>query len=237
MTRKRLVILLTIGALLTTGLVVQAAATSIKLEFVNHLQAKLPEQDVFIERVAGSGDVYRVTAADKNMNAPLYTAASPLPHDPDNPQAVGPYKKGRALGITLGQWLAGAGTGTYTCTSEQGSVVASFKKLVPNGTYTMWYALLATPPPIPMATYDLPLGARDGSQNVFRANTQGNASFKVAFKPCLQPTTDQFTARLAIAWHSDGKAYGGVPGPSDMPYSGFGVVSHVQLFLGLPKGK
>ncbi len=217
--------------------VLAAQAASMKLQFVNHLQAKLPEQDVFIEKVAGSGEVFRITAADKDMNAPLYTAASPLPHDPSNPQAIGPYKKGRALGITLGQWLAGAGTATYTCTSGQGSVVASFKKLVPNGDYTMWYALLATPPPIPMATYDLPLGARDGSQNVFRANAQGNASFKVAFKPCLQPTTDQFTALLAIAWHSDGKTYGGVPGPSDMPYSGFGVVSHVQLFLGLPKGK
>jgi len=237
MIRKWSVTLLTITTLVATGFVAHAATNPISLQFVNHLQAKLPEQDVFIERVAGSGDVYRVTEADKSMKAPLYAAASPLPHDPNNPAAVGPYKKGRALGITLGQWLAGTGTGTYTCTDGQGSVVASFKKLVSNGVYTMWYALLATPPPIPMATYDLPVGARDGSQNGFRANAQGNASFNVAFKPCLQPTTDQFTALLAIAWHSDGKSYGGVPGPSDMPYLGFGAVSHVQLFLGLPKSK
>ncbi len=234
---KKLALVFALVAVLATVLAAQAASKGIKLQFVNHLQAKLPEQDVFIERVAGSDEVYRVTAADKNMNAPLYAAASPLPHDPGNPKAVGPFKKGRALGISLGQWLAGTGTGTYTCTKGQGTVVASFKKLVPDGVYTMWYALLATPPPMPMATYDLPIGARDGSQNVFRSNAQGSASLKASFEPCLQMTTDQFTALLAIAWHSDGKTYYGEPGPSDMRYSGFGAVSHVQLFLGLPKGK
>ncbi len=35
-------------------------------------------------------------------------------------------------------------------------------------------------------------------------------------------------ARLAIAWHSDGKTYGALPGK-------FSPHSHVQLYVGLPK--
>jgi len=35
----------------------------------------MAEQDVYLERVPGSGQVYRVTKGDHNMNAPLYKAA------------------------------------------------------------------------------------------------------------------------------------------------------------------
>jgi hypothetical protein len=202
---------------------------SIKLQFVNHLQAKLPEQDVFIEKVAGSGEVYRVTPADNDMKAPLYAASDTVKHDPFDAKANGPYKKGRALGITLGQWLAATGSGTYRCASGQGTVQLSFKKLVPNGVYTVWYAFLPMPPTQPFTgTLDLPLGARDGSQNSFKSDAQGTATYRVATKPCLQLTGDQLVAMLAIAWHSDGKTYYSDPGA-------FGLATHVQLFTMLPK--
>jgi hypothetical protein len=215
-------------AVLLLAVSAQAAAMTVKLQFVNHLQAKLPEQDVFIERMAGSGQVYRITAADRDRNAILYAAARPVRHNPFNAMANGPYTKGRSLGITLGQWLDASGTGTYACANGSGTVRAAFKNLVPRGLYTMWYFFLPTPPTQPFTgTLDLPLGARDGSQNMFRADAAGNAVFRATFKPCLQLSGEQLASGLAIAWHSDGKTYASDAGP-------FGYTSHVQLFLLLP---
>ncbi len=225
---KKSAFILALIAVLATVWMAQAAPMSVKLQFVNHLQAKLPEQDVYLERVAGSGDVHRVTADDKDMNATLYAAAEAVKHNPFDAKANGPYKKGKTLGLTLGQWLAATGSGTYTCANGQGTVSASFKKLIPNGTYTMWYFFLPMPPTQPFTgTLDLPLGARDGSQNAFKSDAQGNANFKAAFKPCLQLSGDQVASGLAIAWHSDGKTYYSDPGS-------FGSATHVQLFLLFP---
>ncbi len=205
-----------------------SAGMAIRLQFVNHLQAKLPEQDVYIEKSVGSGKVYRVTAADTDMNAPLYAAAATIRHNPFDPNGLGPYDKGRSLGMTLGQWLAAKGSGTYMCSGTEGTVTARFENLVPNAVYTMWYFFLPVPPPTPFTgTLDLPLGARNGSQNTFVARADGKAFYKVSFKPCLQLSGEQLAAGLAIAWHSDGKTYSTDPGP-------FGTVTHVQLFLLLP---
>jgi len=228
---RRLVICTAIGIVLATALMAQAATMPVKLQFVNHLQAKLPEQDVFIERAAGSAEVFRVTAQDKNMSAALYGTAEPVKHNPFDPNAVGPHKKGKALGITLGQWLAATGSGTYTCSKGAGTVTSSFKKLVPSAAYTMWYFFLPMPPTQPFTgTLDLPLGARDGSQNTFKSDAAGSAAYKAVFKPCLQMSGDQLASGLAIAWHSDGKTYASDAGP-------FGSASHVQLFLLLPGAK
>lgn len=214
--------------ILAAALVAQAGSTSIKLQFMNHLQMQFAEQDVYIERAAGSAQVYRVTAQDKNLSAMLFAAADPIKHNPFDAKDLGPYKKGRALGISLGQWLAASGSGTYSCANGQGRVNVAFKKLVPNGVYTMWYFFMALPPQQPFTgTLDLPLGARDGSQNTFRANAQGNATYELSLKPCLDLSGQQVKSGLAIAWHSDGKTYAADPGA-------FGSVSHVQLFLLLP---
>ena len=45
------------------------------------------------------------------MNAQLYRAAEYIPHDPFNPDALGPFPKGEALGMTVGEWLKHRGTG------------------------------------------------------------------------------------------------------------------------------
>lgn len=226
---KRTILVLAVIMVFATVLVAQAGSMTIKLQFVNHLQAQFAEQDVYIERVAGSGQVYRVTAKDKNTSAMLYAAAGPIKHNPFDAKDLGPYKKGRALGITLGQWLAATGSGTYACANGQGTVSVTFKNLVQNGVYTMWYFFMALPPQQPFTgTLDLPVGARDGAQNTFKANAAGNARYKLTFKPCLDLSGQQVSSGLAIAWHSDRKTYMADPGP-------FGSVSHVQLFLLLPK--
>lgn len=205
-----------------------AAPPSIELAFITHLDMDLPEQDVYIERVPGSGEVWRVTKGDNDMKAPLYKTAVEAKHDPFNPNALGPYPKGEPLGMTLGQWLRHQGRGTYSCTGGQGYLKTSFSGLVPDGVYTMWHAFMALPPTEPFSgTLDLPLGARDGSESVFRADGAGRASFVHSFKPCLEMSDVWTTSMLAINYHSDGKTYGGLPGL-------FGLNAHIPLFLLLP---
>jgi hypothetical protein len=163
------------------------------------------------------------------MNAELFGTASETPHDPFNPSAIGPHKKGASLNMTLGQWLKHSGTGTYTCTNGVGSLDLSFSGLVPDGVYTMWHAFMAIPPPVPFTgTLDLPLGARDGSESVFTADAMGKAAFKHTFQPCLQMSDTWTTSMLAINYHSDGKTYGGHPG-------NFGLNAHIPLFIMLPQ--
>jgi hypothetical protein len=201
---------------------------SIDLAFITHLEMELPEQDVFIERVPGSGEVFRVTKGDNDMSAPLYAAAHMVKHDPFNPDAIGPYPKGEPLGMTLGEWLKHRGTGTYMCVAGEGILDTEFSGLVPDGVYTMWHAFIALPPTVPFSgTLDLPLGARDGSESVFRADAEGKAKFVHRFKPCLEMSDVWTTSMLAINYHSDGQVYGGDPGE-------FGYKAHIPLFLMLP---
>ena len=213
---------------LLAGPTASAQDVTLDLAFVTHLDIDLPEQDVFIEREPGSGKVYRVTKGDHNMNAPLFAAAKYVPHDPFNPEAVGPYKKGAPLGLTLGEWLQHSGQGTYSCENGTGTLELTFTGLVPEGVYTLWHAFMALPPPVPFTgTLDLPLGARDGSESVFIADKDGKKKFKHSFTPCLQMSDIWTTSLVVLDYHSDGKTYGGHPGK-------FGYNAHIPLFVMLP---
>jgi hypothetical protein len=203
---------------------------SIDIAFITHLDAGLAEQDVYIEREPGSGEVYRITGGDHNMKAPLFKSATKLPHDPFNRENVGPYPKGEALGMTAGEWLKQQGKGTYTYKDGVGSLDLEFTGLVPDGVYTIWHAFMPATPPVPFTgTLDLPLGAPDGTESVFRADADGKAKFVHTFQPGLEMSDVWTTAILAINYHSDGKTYGGHPGK-------FGLNSHIPLFAMLPKG-
>ena len=90
------------------------SGVSIDLAFATHLDMDLPEQDVYIEREPGSGEVWRVTKGDNDMRAPLYKTAVETKHDPFDPSALGPHAIGEPLGLTLGEWLKHQGTGVYT---------------------------------------------------------------------------------------------------------------------------
>lgn len=166
--------MITLSASMTVaGLTVQADMTApyaydapvgLHLSFVNHIDEDLTEQDVFIERVPGSGMVYRPGKGERNLSRPLYAAATPLEHAPFDEAAGGPWPMGRALGITLGEWLSTSGKGHYRCRDGQGELRVEFNNLVPAGPYTMWHHFMAWPPTEPfIGTYDLPIGARDGS--------------------------------------------------------------------------
>lgn len=216
----------------------QASAQQVEMKmtglgFVDHLKAGMIEQDVYVKKGSGSNMVFRVTKKEraKYLNAQLYSTSSPVHHAPFDMSKLGPYKKGKKLGMTLGQWLSGTGKASYSCKEGKGTISASFKKLVPNGLYTLWYALAAKShmgcANCPFATLDFPVGNPKGTNNIFTANGAGNAKFHSSFSPCLTLGNSMVIPMLAIAYHSDGKTYGPGPGP-------MGSVAHVQLFAPLP---
>ncbi|MBI2621166.1 MAG: hypothetical protein HYW63_00780 [Candidatus Levybacteria bacterium] len=200
------------------------------ITFVNHIQAKLPEQDVFIQSKDDSSKVIRVegeTASDPSVLAQtVYATAVETPHDPfkvgDNP--LGPFQKGVNLGFNLEDWLAATGKGTYSVDGDDAELSLSFTNLVPNSTYTVWCSRI-TFPPTPNVV-DRPCGAADGSENVFTTDENGNGLFSVKMEP-LEPSTKETVSAIALAYHSDGKTYAESPG-------NFGLNSHVQIFYLLP---
>ena len=203
------------------------------LVFVDHLTAGMIEQDVYVEKLEGSCEVYRVLPQDreKYLDAELFSTQEAQAHDPITADKAGPYRKGESLGMTLREWLSAKGGVSYVCEDGWGVVKASFENLRPNATYTMWHAFMAKPPTQPFTGFlDLPMGDRDGSQSIFTTDENGIAKFEVRFETCLQMTARQTAALLAIAYHSDGKTYGVLPGP-------FGKATHVQLFTMLPEEK
>ena len=205
------------------------APVSLDLVFIFHIDEDLAEQDVFVEREPGSGQVYRPTGGERDMSLPLYAPATPVEHAPFDPEALGPWPKGRPLGMTLGDWFAAKGEGSYTCRDGEGQLEVTFTNLVPDATYTMWHDFFAWPPTEPfIGTYDLPMGARDGSESVFQTDPSGTAVVARTFKPCLQLSGEHLMSELAIAWHSDAKTYGPVPGE-------FSTKTHVHMYTGLPK--
>ncbi len=204
-----------------------AAAGSIEVTFVDHIKAEMIEQDVYVEKDAGK--VFRVTPTDfaDYAGAKVFTTAVGVEHDPMAMEKIGPYDKGMELGFTLAEWLSGNGAATIDCDGTVGSISAEFENLVPNGLYTMWQFWMGMPLPAHFATYDLPVGARDGSQSVFTADAEGKALYTASFEPCLQGSGSQLGAGLAIAYHSDGKTYGYEPGS-------MGDKTHIHLFAMLP---
>ncbi len=214
------------AALATTGL--SAQEVRLEVEFVDHLGAGMIEQDVYVALPDGAG-VQRVTPETYRhfLRQPLFATAAEVHHDPMNPLALGPFPQGAPLGITLEQWMGAEGRLTYTCSGGTGRVEADFEGLVPQGLYTAWYAFMPNPATRPFTTYDLPLGARDGSQSVFTSDEAGMARVVREFSPCLQLSGRQLTAMLAVAWHSDNRSWGSNPGP-------FGSATHLHLFAPLP---
>lgn len=211
-------------------LVLNVFAQTTNLQFVNHIQANLPEQDVFIQSLDKQNQVVRVEgdqAKDATISAKtVYAAASAVEHDPfkltDNP--LGPYPKGKGLGFTLEEWLGAEGNGTYMVDGDSAQLDLTFQKLVPNGVYTVWCSRL-TFPPNPNVV-DRPCGAADGSENSFTADADGAGSFKLGMKP-MEESTAETASVIALAYHSDGKTYGEKPGD-------FGLNSHVHIFAMIP---
>lgn len=203
------------------------AGDAIELEFVDHIKAEMIEQDVYVDKMS-DGKLYRVTTEDASdfSEFQVFRTAAPVEHAPMDASKIGPYDAGAPLNFTLGEWLSASGTATLECNDGSGVLRAEFQNLVPNGVYTMWN-FFAGQQLAKFHTYDLPVGAPDGSQSAFTADGKGSAIFEASFEPCLDRTSPQLMAGLAIAYHSDGETHGYEPGP-------MGNKSHVQLFAVIP---
>jgi hypothetical protein len=189
--------------------------------FIYHIDADMAEQDAFVVREPGSGQMWRATKGDQDLSQPIYASYDPVPHDPMNPEAAGPYPKGPELPLTLGEWFGATGAGTYSCVDGTAEIDVSFTGLVPDGVYTMWHWFNADPPTDPFkAGFDIPVGSRDGSDSAFIADTEGNALFKRTMKPCLQLTGDSLAQRWPSIWCScrgsrEERARAALPGPAE----------------------
>src|SRR5205807_1715277 len=146
------------------------------------------------------------------LDQPVYASYSLQANDPFGVGAnpLGPFPVGKPLGFTMRQWLAAGGNVTYGCDNGQSTVSGDLHDLVPNGQYTVWYSRLTFPPNLKVV--HRPLGAPDGSQNAFKADASGNATFSVTFPGCLEETSTETATVIITAYHSDGETYGSVPG-------------------------
>lgn len=196
-----------------------------------HVTDGMAEQDVFVEKTTNSKEVRRLPVSQiaDYLDKQIFGAAVAPPYQPMILEPTEVYPKGSALGITLRDWLQAKGSGSYACDGKQATIKASFQNLVPNGVYTVWNFIDLYPPVEPWQGLLVPAGKRDGSQASFKADASGNATYNLVVEPCLQLSSTQSLAGLAIAWHSDGKTYGFYPGD-------LGVVSHAQLMTLFPGG-
>jgi hypothetical protein len=190
---------------------------------------KVPEGNI-TKALSSRDSVYRAEkeqAEDpENLEKAAYAAALPIEHDPfklgKNP--LGPFKKGKSLGFTLGEWLAASGSGIYKVEDGNAELELSFENLIPDSVYTVWCSRLTFPPNPEIV--DKPCGASDGSENEFKSDSEGNAEFNVELDP-LEQSSEETATVIALAYHSDGKTYGELPGD-------FGLNTHVQIFYMVP---
>jgi len=151
-------------------------------------------------------------------DAPLYGALCNLFFGLPNNPIIAPD----GHHVTVGEWSQATGKATVKCTPSGTHITMQLKHLIPNGVYTIWLATFTPPGADFDWTYSKaigPLGLQDGSQNVLRVSASGEASLSVFQKAgpmsikgevtdCL---LDEFEFQLVVAYHLDGKTYGGFP--------------------------
>jgi len=204
----------------------QSAKRQAPLQFMNHVQMGMTEQDVYVEIEGGMVRRIHAEEAAAFGDAPLYTTAVAVPHDPFglDPSLNDPFAKGEAMGVTMDEWLAASGSGTYTVFGEQTELELTFDNLVPNGVYTLWCATISVPPAYRIV--DIACGNPYGTDNTVIADAQGHAHVRL-MTTTMPDATDTYLPAVAMAYHSDGMTYGEYPGD-------FGLNSHVQILAFVP---
>ena len=219
---------------------------NVTLESQIYLPTPRPMPDVFFELNNSTPDmVYRAELGQAkdamSLEKEAYATTNATPRDTykitQNP--LGPFPKGEDLGFTLRQWIAANGKGTYVEDNENAVLNLTLHNLVPNGTYTLWCSRVTMPPNYREVL--TPIGASDGSQNAFIADSGGKGTFDLRFKALPASTnvtwkdyvamyvTKQAPISTKITWtlialeyHSNGKTHGAKPGDS-------GKTAHCQL--------
>ncbi len=234
---------LLLSAILTLSFLIIAAESAsspfgpdenrtVELNFTSHIDfpVPMPVQDVYLVLNDSAPElVYRATP-EQAMNSEIlaleaYATTNHTPQDPlmETAHPLGPFPRGEDLGFTLGDWLAARGVGTYLEVDGNATMDLVFRNLIPNGTYTVWWAGVTHEP---YRFVVAPAGAADGSENSFRANASGNGSFHVRM-PSLPPGSNETRTLIVVRYHSDGRTPGSTPGP-------YGKTAHVQLLYRMP---
>jgi hypothetical protein len=228
-------IMLVIAAIFSlTGFAVAAERPDIiNVSFSRHVDfpVPMPVQDVYVVLNDSTPDiVYRANPLQSKdpmvMAKEAYATTNHTPHDPhmETSHPVGPFPRGADLNFTLGDWLSATGSGTYTLKNGNATMNFTFHNLVPNGTYTVWWAGVVRMPEYRFVV--APAGALNGSENAFKADTEGNAAFHLDL-PALPAGTNETRTLIVVRYHSDGKIPGQNPGE-------YGKTAHVQLLYLMP---
>ena len=129
--------------------------------------------------------------------------------------------------ITLGEYNMVSGWADVKCIKKGTHVVVHLQGLIPNGVYTIWVLTFKSPgfnPTLPNPFINLngngALGAPDGSQNAFKAGSDGTAELSVImpaeslsnFGSVPNCLGDVYETHIVAAYHSDQLTHGGSPG-------------------------
>lgn len=148
---------------------------------------------------------------------PSVNARAPVPNALDAPPTSVTSSREP---ITLGQWLTASGKARIKCTDRRTTTIdLRFRKLIPNGVYTLWFETTFFP---------YPLG---GIPNVMIPDDKGRASYSRTVAGCiLEPVAgEDFISAITVEYHSDGQVYGGFPVPVLDPGFVLGVQAQDQL--------
>lgn len=127
--------------------------------------------------------------------------------------------------VTLGEFNAVTGTAKAKCTDEGTRVRLSLDGLIPHGFYTIWNVTFTSPgfdPTFAHLSGVGAAGASDGSQNSFKASSNGRAhitaitpggalSMLGSIGSCA--LLDEFEWHIVGAYHIDQTTHGGSVGP------------------------
>ena len=203
-----------------------------EFEFINAEPAMvsmaMPMQWIYVS--SGEDEIIRLEEIDEEkLDMPIYSSKDLVPTDLQAPFEIGPFPKGEPLGLTLREYVAAGGRGTYTLQGRRALVDLTFYNLIPNGVYTLWCVMYTTIP-APETLLEAPCGAPDGSENIFIADSEGNGRISLEMD-AFPPSTPEGIYEFAIAYHSDGQTHGEVVGE-------YGKNVHIQLLYDfLPLGQ
>ena len=171
--------------------------------------------------------------ADAAPDALLHVRAAHagMPDLTDSAPEPFPYPGPESVPVSAGEWPNVEGSAHFRCVDGGTEVHVRLRGLIGGGLYTVWNLLFAEDG---TRTGIGSLGPADGSGNVMLASADGSAalttlvpegalSMSGAAGACLP--REVALIQLIVAYHTDGRAYGPVPGPAGT------VVNHVRFAI------